>query len=491
MKPPKKPNNMFTIKGVLKAEGRLAATLINFMRVFQAAKRTAYQAIRRGVKREEIISSLQSKFIRNARWCQWACAEAEDTIRSQKELIDMYIHDLEAKIEKAEEKLERTEKFIHRKGILNRIEELKGKLSYWQSHKEKGTVPPAVFGGKKNFIALMKGKLTKEDWRELRSNSFTSVGQANQKGLKEQPGNANTEIFFDGENFFLNVYLPPEDEEIKLGRGIPRRGEDWITLPLSIPAPYVKYLAEHLATGRPYTVQVIRKKNRFFCHISFSLEDAKEVDRSLKMAGIDLNPQVISVTIVHPNGNYLASRNFPCPDLPYVSHEKRLHIIGNLCKEIAGWLKEQGVTQVALEELFFNQDHDTNRFFNRMSHNFSHKAMFTNLVIRLRKEGIAVFTVDPKFTSLIGFAKYKDTYGLAVHQAAALVIARRALGYKEKLPREIKRLLAPKEGQPHLSVWGKLFGIVKAVRQKARENGDYKKSWTIENYLVYAKLKTA
>lgn len=489
MKPPKKPNNMFTIKGVLKVEGRLAAILVNFMRVFQAAKRTAYQAIRRGVKREEIISSLQEKFIRNARWCQWAYNEAEDTIRSQRELIDMYIHNLEAKIEKAEEKLERAKK--HRSGILKRIEKLTNKLLYWRTHKENGTVPPAVFGGKKNLIALTKGRLSKEEWKELRSNSFTSVGQANQKGLKEQPGNANTEIFFDGENFFLNIYLPPEDESIKLGRGIPRRDEDWVTLPLSIPAPYVKYLAEHLATGQPYTVQVIRKKNRFFCHISFALEDTKGIDRTAKMAGIDLNPQVISVTIVHPNGNYLVSRNFPCPDLPYVSHEKRLHIIGNLCKEIAEWLKEQGVTQVALEELFFNQDHDTNRFFNRMSHNFSHKAMFVNLVIRLRKEGIAVFTVDPKFTSLIGFVKYKDTYGLAVHQAAALVIARRALGLKEKLPKEIKKLLAPKEGQPHLSIWGKLFGIVKAARQKARKNGDYKKSWTIENYLEYAKLKTA
>ena len=247
MKPLKKPNNMFTIKGILTVDERLAAILINFMRLFQAARRTAYQAIRRGVKREEIISSLQSKFIRNARWCQWAYAEAEDTIRSQKELIDMYIHDLEAKIKKAEEKLERTKNSVHRKGILNRIEKLQNRLSYWQSHKEKGTVPPAVFGGKKNFIALTKGKLSREEWKELRSNSFTSVGQANQKGLKGHPGNANTEIFFDGENFFLNVYLPPEDEEIKLGRGIPRRDEDWITLPLSIPAPYVKYLAEHLA----------------------------------------------------------------------------------------------------------------------------------------------------------------------------------------------------------------------------------------------------
>lgn len=480
---------MFTIKGVLTVDEHLAADLINFMRVFQAAKRTAYQAIRRGLKREEIISSLQSKFIRNARWCQWAYAEAEDTIHSQKELIDMYIHDLEAKIEKAEEKLGRTKNPIHRKGILNRIEKLRNRISYWQSHKEKGTVPPAVFGGKKNLIALTKGRLSKKDWKELRSNSFTSIGQANQKGLKEQQGNANTEIFFNGENFFLNIYLPPEDENIKLGRGIPRREEDWVTLPLSIPAPYIKYLAEHLVTGQPYTVQVIRKKDRFFCRISFALEDTKEVDRASKMAGIDLNPQVLSVTIAHPNGNYLVSRNFPCPDLPYVSHEKRLHIIGDLCKKVAEWLKKQGVTQAALEELFFNQDHDTNRFFNRMSHNFSHKATFVNLVIRLRKEGIAVFTVDPKFTSLIGFAKYKDTYGLAVHQAAALVIARRALGYKEKLPKEIKRLLAPKEGQPHLSLWGKLFGVVKAVRKRARKNGEFKRNWLIENYLTYAKLK--
>ncbi|MGB9804847.1 hypothetical protein [Desulfofundulus sp.] len=109
------------------------------MRIFQAVKRTAYQAIRRGVKRNEIISSLEEKFIRNARWCQWACAEAEDTIHSQKELIGMYIHDLEAKIEKAKEKLERTKNSIHRKGILSRIEKLQNNLSYWQSHKEKGS----------------------------------------------------------------------------------------------------------------------------------------------------------------------------------------------------------------------------------------------------------------------------------------------------------------------------------------------------------------
>ncbi|OAT86362.1 hypothetical protein, partial [Desulfotomaculum copahuensis] len=97
----KKPADMITVCASLTPETDEAEALIDFMRIFQAAKRTSYQAIRQGVEREKIIAVLQKTFMPNARWCQWAYNEAEDTIRSQLELIDTYIHDIEAKIEKA------------------------------------------------------------------------------------------------------------------------------------------------------------------------------------------------------------------------------------------------------------------------------------------------------------------------------------------------------------------------------------------------------
>ena len=480
----KKPADMITIRASLMPEIQDAKALVDFMRIFQAAKRTAYQAIRQGVEREKIIAALQKAFMPNARWCQWACNEAEDTIRGQLELIDMYIHDIATKIEKAKEKLARTKDKLHRQGIVARITRLKTKLARWQQHKANGTVPAAVFGGKKNLIALAEGKLSKEKWRELRANSFTSIGQANQKGLENQYGNANTEIVYREGHFFLNVYIPPGPaNNIKTGRGVPRRANDWLTIPMIIPAAYENRLLNHLSSGNAYTVQVLRKDGKFFTHISFALGDEKQVDHTQAMAGIDLNPQNISVTIVSANGNFKTSKVFHCPDLPTVKAEKRNWIIGNLCRNIADWLIAAGVNQVALEELHFNQDHDTNRFFNRMSHNFSHRDMFINLVTRLRKENIAVFTVNPKFTSLIGFVKYQQTYGLAVHQAAALVIARRSLGYKEKLPKELLKALAPKEGQPRFGLWGKLFGIVKHTRRNAIKEGIWRKNWLVEDYL--------
>nr|WP_245527936.1 transposase [Ammonifex degensii] len=464
----RKPADTITVPARIYPDEVAEKKLVSFMRRFQAAKRTAYQALRRGKKPEEIVKDLYRKFFPNARWCQWALEDAKATIKSQKEQVKMHISDLEAKIEKSEEKLKRTRNELHRQGILARIAKLHAKLEYWKGFLERDEVPPAVFGGKKNLLLLQEGKLSKEEWRELRSNAFYSVGQANQKGLEGQHGNANTEIVYDEatDSFRLNVYIPPESGD-KSGRL--RRDENWVTVPLEVPARYRPLLLRCLAEGRAYTVRVVRRNGRFDCLISFSLQDEAEVDRTSPMAGMDLNPDVVAVTVVLPDGNFKVSRCFWCHDLVHASHEKREWIAGNLAKEVADWLESLGVKQVALEELSFAQDHDTNRAFNRITHNFCKKLLFNRIVVALRKRGIAVFTVPAHFTSLIGFFKYSETYGLNTHQAAALVIARRALGFKERVPKALVQELlgrSPMEGWAHGRLWGRLFGMFKAARKK-------------------------
>lgn len=61
------------------------------MRQFQAAKRTAYQALRRGKEPTEIAENLYQKFFPNARWCQWAVEDAKAAIESQKEQVKMHV----------------------------------------------------------------------------------------------------------------------------------------------------------------------------------------------------------------------------------------------------------------------------------------------------------------------------------------------------------------------------------------------------------------
>ncbi|KUK36915.1 MAG: Transposase, IS605 OrfB family [Thermacetogenium phaeum] len=479
-----KPVDMVTIPGRIYPDKTAQEKLVSFMRRFQAAKRTAYQALRRKEEPGEIVKDLYGRFFPNARWCQWAVEDAKSTIESQKEQVRMHVADLEAKIEKSEEKLERTKDKLRRQGLTFRINKLRAKLDYWKGFLERDEVPPAVFGGKKNLLLLQEGKLSKEEWRKLRSNAFYSVGQANQKGLEGQHGNANTEVVFDPatESFRLNVYIPPEPEKKK---GRKRREEDWITVPLEVPARYRSLLLRHLALDGAYTVRVVRQGERFDCFISFPLGDTVPVDKSLPMAGFDLNPHVVAVTVALPDGNFKVCRCFWCPDLVHASHEKREWIAGNLAQEIACWLESLGVKQVALEELSFAQDHDTNRLFNRITHNFCKKLLFSRIVVALRKRGIAVFTVSAAFTSLIGYFKYSEAYGLSVHQAAALVIARRALGFAERMPRELLKKLSPGEGWKPFGLWGKLFGLFKAARMRALRDNMMFRSWTPAGWLSF------
>ncbi|MFQ6054494.1 MAG: hypothetical protein ACE5J3_00745 [Methanosarcinales archaeon] len=56
------------------------------------------------------------------------------------------------------------------------------------------------------------------------------------------------------------------------------------------------------------------------------------------------------------------------------------------------------------------------------------------------KVAVTVHAVLSAYTSIIGKLKYKKTYGISDHQAAALIIERRGLGYTEKVPKVLKKI---------------------------------------------------
>ena len=59
---------------------------------------------------------------------------------------------------------------------------------------------------------------------------------------------------------------------------------------------------------------------------------------------------------------------------------------------------------------------------------------------RPNRQGVEVIQVNPAYSSVIGRVKFMERYGLTVHQATALVLARRLLGCSERIPR---RWVAP------------------------------------------------
>jgi len=201
------------------------------------------------------------------------------------------------------------------------------------------------------------------------------------------------------------------------------------------------------------------------------------LDFSNGVAGFDINTDNISVTIATRDGNFRASKVFKCPELLYTRTNRRKWLLGNLVKEAFEWIKFHDVRTVAIENLKLRKTFDTNRRYNRKVSNFIHAKAIGLIKSRAVKEKIAIKGVNPRFSSFIGDYKYTSTYGLSVHQAAAFVIARRAMGYMERVPKILLMFInfvkkrdpstKPMEG---LKKWGLLYGIMKRVANSKIQN---------------------
>ena len=60
-------------------------------------------------------------------------------------------------------------------------------------------------------------------------------------------------------------------------------------------------------------------------------------------------------------------------------------------------------------------------------------------------EGVEVIRIALAYTSMIGKFKYVRDKGLSVHQAANYVIARKGMGYKEKILSEYRVFIKVKQ----------------------------------------------
>ena len=95
---------------------------------------------------------------------------------------------------------------------------------------------------------------------------------------------------------------------------------------------------------------------------------------------------------------------------------------------------------IVIERLDFRQKkavlEGESRRYSRMLSSFSYGKVKAYFLSRGYRQGVEVHQVNPAFSSVIGRVKFMERYGLSVHQAAALVLARRLLGCSERIPRQ-------------------------------------------------------
>ncbi len=407
----------YAVRALINPSGN-EASLNTICRTFSSMVRTTYNRLIKGKKTGEIVRLLQARHgIENWRWCQWAIKQAQSVIQSQRELLPLYVEMYDEKLARVKRRMNRVADPLKRRGYKARIEKLERKRVAMEKHLVARTVPRAVFGSRKLFEELSKGKGSRKEWRLKRSGQFFSVGQANQNG------NANTRIVKCEDEYAIEV-------------------RNWLggdfEVELVVPSYCRRLLDAALASGVAYSVRVKRTERNYQAMISFEVNETFLCEwNGKRVAGIDVNPEGLAVTIVSSDGNLFATRWFREPALVHARAEKRSWLAANLIKRAFRWIKGYGCNAIVVEKLHLGMAIESNHRANRAKANFLSRKLLELIRLQTLKLEWICAEVNASYSSIAGGLKYDKQFSrFNGHQLAALVLARRALGYSERLSEE-------------------------------------------------------
>ena len=210
-------------------------------------------------------------------------------------------------------------------------------------------------------------------------------------------------------------------------------------------AEYTQYRREHgdkaaRATELGQAISYRFKRNdkgwRVFATTQM-MEVPVVTDRRRGAVGVDLNADHLAMAETDASGNCINAWR-----VPLVTYGKNTHqteaLIGDAVASAVGYAREAG-KPIVIEKLDFRQkkadlEGESPRY-SRMLSSFSYGKVKAYFISRGYRQGVEVHQVNPAYSSVIGRVKFMERYGLTVHQAAALVLARRLLGCSDRIPR--------------------------------------------------------
>ena len=222
-------------------------------------------------------------------------------------------------------------------------------------------------------------------------------------------------------------------------------GHEQVLAALGSNAAYAAYRREHgekaarvTALGQAISYRFKRDGKGWRVFVSTQMTDVPVVtDRRRGAIGVDLNGDHLAVADTDASGNYLKAWRVPLVTYGKSQHQAEA-LIGDAVASVVQYAREVG-KPIVIEKLDFRQKkaalEGQSRKYSRMLSSFSYGKIKAYFISRSYRQGVEVKQVNPAFSSVVGRVKFMERYGLTVHQAAALVMARRLLGCSERIPR--------------------------------------------------------
>lgn len=194
----------------------------------------------------------------------------------------------------------------------------------------------------------------------------------------------------------------------------------------------------------------------------------------------DSNVDHLAIADVDKNGNLLSHRVVSF-NLDGKTTEQREQILSAALEEVFLFAKDRK-KPIAMERLkdIKNNAMYQDKQLNRKLSGFAYRMITELSESKSYKYRIGLWKVHPSYTSQMGKIKYMRHYGLSVHEAAAFVIGRRAIGYKEVLPKPMRHLLPnEKINRHHWAHWRFFTLHLKEIKYQ-----------NFYNYIHYEKTET-
>ena len=190
--------------------------------------------------------------------------------------------------------------------------------------------------------------------------------------------------------------------------------------------------------GQAISYRFKRDKRGWRVFVTTDIAKAPVVtDRRLGAIGVDLNVDHLAVTETDRSGNFANAFSVPLVTYGKSAHQAEA-FIGDAVARVVDYARQEGKPLV-IERLDFQRKRAAlegeSRGRSRTLSSFCYGKTKAYLLSRGYREGVEILQVNPAYSSVIGRVKFMERYGLSVHQAAALVLARRLLGCRESVSR--------------------------------------------------------
>jgi len=299
-----------------------------------------------------------------------------------------------------------------------------------------------VFGSRELFEQLKKKHLTGKRRDELRQKwEERRYGILHSRGDKSKEGNLNLRLVNLSNQWHLRINLGNgEYVWAKVIRSAKRKTDKWISFISSIEH------AEKTDDWFPYTVRLKLRNGKIYAQFSRE-EKFPEVTiaKNNGVIGIDINAYPFHLALVRTakDGNLEKYEKISLDKLLEGNSDKREYLSWQTAHQVVEIAKRERKAIVIenLTRLPKGKGGDGLPKLRQRLQKWVYKGLLQKIEIVAKRSGIQVIKVNPAYSSIIGKLKYAPPYNIDKDTAGAYVIARRGLGFKERLPKNYRGLL--------------------------------------------------